>query len=186
MSASTAFNELTVSFCLNMLVRVQFFATFLIATKCPAPFLVFEGSEMKYDDIGLRNDINCWFELKCSHVRNNWRQHVDLCRAMPTTLIFRGLPSMGGFHHIKRYFCSLRRWLWAWAWKSNCCHFNTQSWQLLLYSGLHKTGRYTLHMQCVQKHHDHSHVLITTSNQHVHLLIKRYHATTALWAHHSC
>jgi len=94
MTASTAFNGLTVSFCLNMLVRVQFFATFLIAIKCPAPFLVFEVSEMEYDDIGLRDLINCWSELECSHVRNNSRQHVDLCRAMPTTLILRGLPTL--------------------------------------------------------------------------------------------
>lgn len=99
MPASTAFNELTVSFCLNMLVRVQFFATFLIATKCPAPFLVFEVSEMEYDDIGLRNLINCRSELKCSHVRNNSRLHVDLCRAMPTTSILRGLPH--GFTTLK-------------------------------------------------------------------------------------
>ena len=82
MPASTAFNVLTVI--LNMLVRMQFFAMLLIATKCPTPLHVFKMSEMEYDDIGLRN-LKSWFELECSHARNNSRQYVDLCRAMPTT-----------------------------------------------------------------------------------------------------
>lgn len=51
MPASTPQNKLTVSFCLNILVRVQFFATFITATKRPIPVVVVQMSEIRYNDI---------------------------------------------------------------------------------------------------------------------------------------
>lgn len=51
MPASTAQNKLTASFCLNILVRVQFFATFITATKRPIPVVVVQMSEIRYNDI---------------------------------------------------------------------------------------------------------------------------------------
>lgn len=50
---------------------------------------------------------DCWFQLECSHVRNNLREYVDLCRAIPSILNLRILPSRERFRCMKRDICSL-------------------------------------------------------------------------------